>query len=479
MQRLFRLLLCLLLVNPLLVQAAPPAHKKTVAKTENTARIGYLLLDAESGRVLDASREREVFLPASVAKVPTTLAALHILGSGFRFVTSVKATGPLEAGVVKGDLILVGSGDPSFNIAGVMDLLMQLKIKGIKKIQGRFLFDESALLPAENITEEQNEEESYNQGVSALSMEFNRVQFQWSLAKNGQLTTRFTPALGNIEVVPGPAAKAGPSLVHLGGEGTERWRLNPRNARSGWEWVPVRRPARHAALFFREMGGETGIELPLPAPGQAPANATTLASHASAPLSDLVDPTLEHSNNLWTELIGMTAAAKWTKQPQSVSGAAKVLAEWIAGKLPQTDWSGYRLTNGSGLSSSSRVTPKQVVEILQWANTSLAGERSYLSMLPISGWKGTLSRRFTGPSTFRVWAKTGTVVYGKGLAGYLFTRRHSRLIFAVFVSDFEQRRIFDARMKQHLREEIAQGNAWNSQATAQINALVERWLQTY
>ncbi|MBF0128231.1 MAG: D-alanyl-D-alanine carboxypeptidase [Magnetococcales bacterium] len=303
MSKLFRLLLCLLVTTPHWAYAAPTVSgskphvgKSTVPKTSkpvkttvtpppanDTSRLGYLLMDQESGRVLEAFQERESFIPASVSKVPTTLAALHILGSNHRYRTTVQGTGPVVDGVVQGDLILAGSGDPSFNVAGVMDLILQLRLKGIRRVQGRFLYDESALIPEGGISNEQNDEETYNQGVSALSMEFNRAQLQWSLVQ-GQLIARVTPDLdGYITLQLGDASRAGPSLTYLGGDKVERWRLNPRNARSGWEWVPIKKPARFTALFFRALGRQAGIELPIPDAGATPTTAVTLASHASPP----------------------------------------------------------------------------------------------------------------------------------------------------------------------------------------------------
>ncbi|MBF0429258.1 MAG: D-alanyl-D-alanine carboxypeptidase, partial [Magnetococcales bacterium] len=136
--------------------------------------------------------------------------------------------------------------------------------------------------------------------------------------------------------------------------------------------------------------------------------------------------------------------------------------------------------NNSGLTATSRISPRQMVEILKFANASLASDRAFASLLPISGWKGTLSNRFAGPNAIlRVWAKTGTILYGKALAGYLFTPQNRRLAFTIFASDFERRKAFDANMDKHTQEEISEGKSWNSQASGHISALVEKWLQTY
>ncbi|MBF0214031.1 MAG: D-alanyl-D-alanine carboxypeptidase/D-alanyl-D-alanine-endopeptidase [Magnetococcales bacterium] len=469
------------------IQAAKrptPAKKGGVGKAltpmDGSSRIGYLLMDIHSGQILEAQHDSEQFIPASVSKVPSTLAALHILGADHRFVTSVHGSGPVVNGVLQGDLILVGGGDPSLTMAGLMDLANQMQSRGIYRVAGRFLYDESAIIPQPNISDEQNEEETYNQGVSALSLDPNRVRLKWMITRTGQIQTQTTPNLDHVTLVAGPSSGTGPTLVYLGGETKERWQLNPRGARSGWDWVPIKRPGHHTAMAFREFCRQSGLHLPEPEPGRSPPNALILANRSSEPLSELARFALEHSNNLWTELIGIMAASRLSGKPQTTASAAKILSQWIHQQLPQVDWNGFHLANSSGLSSVSRITPRQMAAILLLANAAPIGDRAYAALLPVSGWKGTLASRFAGPDTaFRVWAKTGTVLYGKALAGYLYTKQNRRLVFAVFASDFEKRKAFDAKMGQHASGEISRGRSWNGQATGHINALVERWLRSY
>ncbi|MBF0429591.1 MAG: D-alanyl-D-alanine carboxypeptidase/D-alanyl-D-alanine-endopeptidase, partial [Magnetococcales bacterium] len=346
------------------IQHDNSVKKNPIPSADIPSNLGYLLIDLESGQTLDSFNDQKAFIPASVAKVPSTLAALHILGSSHRFTTTLQAMNSPVNGVLSGDLVLVGSGDPSFSMAGLMDLALQLRLKGVNRIQGRFLYDESALLAETNISAEQNEEETYNQGISALSLENNRIQLNWSITPSGQLLTKILPNLNYISLVLGPASKVGPSMTYLGDEKGESWRLNPRKAHSGWDWLPIKKPGRYTALVFKEICHKVGINLPSPEPGQTNPKAITLAKHASRTLDDMIDATLEHSNNLWTELIGMTAASRLTGQPQTKSSAAKILGEWLTRQLPQTDWKGFHLTNNSGLSASSRISPRQMVEIL-------------------------------------------------------------------------------------------------------------------
>ncbi|MBF0309009.1 MAG: D-alanyl-D-alanine carboxypeptidase/D-alanyl-D-alanine-endopeptidase [Magnetococcales bacterium] len=454
-----------------------PAPQASAAASPTSANVGFLLADLDSGQILEHARDTELFIPASVSKVPSTLAALHILGHEFRFLTSLRTNGQVANGVLQGDLYLVGSGDPSFSMANLMDLVLQLRNHGVKRVQGRFVYDESALLPAANISEEQSEEETYNQGVSALTLDFNRVRLQWAgTKKSGGLAYSVTPDFGYIQIQPAPAGQNG--LDYVGGDGIEQWRLG--GVRNGSEWLPIKNPGRYFASALREFARRIGVEIPGPVAGKTPVEARlVLAEHRSPTLDLLVDQTLEHSNNLWTELIAMTAAGHLAGKPQSIGDAATIVTDWMRRKMPEVDWNGFKLGNSCGLTATSRVSPRQMVEILRFANQARAGERTFASLLPISGWKGTLANRMSGPNAFRVWAKTGVIHYGRGLAGFALTRTGRRLVFAVFVSDFERRKEFDARTNAHSANEIRQAKEWNGRAGELIFNRVEDWIRQY
>ncbi|MBF0285242.1 MAG: D-alanyl-D-alanine carboxypeptidase, partial [Magnetococcales bacterium] len=258
--------------------------------------------------------------------------------------------------------------------------------------------------------------------------------------------------------------------------GGEKWRLSPGGARQGWDWVPVKNPGQYTATVFRRFAKDLGMELPIPAPRQAPADAANLVEHHSPFLSTLVDKALEFSNNLWTELIGMTAASRAAGGPLTSAQAGEGLSRWYAQNLPNIDWNGFHLANSSGLASASRSTPAQMVEILKFGERTEVGEKMYLSLLPISGWKGTLHNKLNSPSTaLRVWAKTGTINYGKALAGYLFSANGRRLAFAAFVSDIDKRRQFDQARLMHGSGGMTTG--WNGRAGGLIYALVENWIR--
>ena len=130
---------------------APPVRRPTgappprwCARPPGTA-VGYLLIDLETGQVLAELNPDLPLIPASTAKLATAVVALDVLGPEHRFRTELLARGALERGVLHGDLILRGGGDPFLDLADLLGLAVRLENSGIREVDGRFLIDDTAL----------------------------------------------------------------------------------------------------------------------------------------------------------------------------------------------------------------------------------------------------------------------------------------------------------------------------------------------
>lgn len=432
------------------------------------ADVGFLLFDPADGRIVAEHRADTPFIPASVAKVPSAVGALALLGPGWRFTTRLLATGPVQGGVLAGDLVLKGGGDPTLDTGGLTDLARTLAAQGIRGIKGRFLYDASDLPVLPEIEPEQPYGAGYNTGVSALTVNFNRAQVTWT-RRNGVVAAQTwtvsdkgrLPIDGvTLHAVPRPGTLA-PAAVPAGG--VESWQVGfPATGDKGAFWMPVRRADAVTAGLFHRIAGMNGIALPPPRPGTAPATARPLAQRDSPPLATVAAGVLRYSNNLSAELIGLAAARRLGPTPATtLPQAAGTLAGWLKAQAPGTDWSGFTLANFSGLTVRSRVTPRQMAAILR-----IGGEPFY-PLLPGED---------EGKPTPGARAKSGTMAYVKGLAGVLSTAGGRRLGFVLFIADEGQRQAMDRTAGRDVPAMPPEARAWLDRARMLQAALLAHWV---
>jgi D-alanyl-D-alanine carboxypeptidase/D-alanyl-D-alanine-endopeptidase (penicillin-binding protein 4) len=458
------------------------------------AGVGYVLVDLESGKAIAGRNENALFIPASTAKVASTVAALNILGPGYRFETKLLITGKVArgdkgGGILEGDLTLRGGGDPLLTVQDLMRLARQLKDLGVSRVNGRFFYDQSFLKTAARIDGGQPENARYNPGLSALSLDFNQSLLSWrpvgkQTNKPGQVQAFETPDLGGPKPGLSPADPgAGNNVVP--GDDKGRWLLSPSAAAEGSEFLPVKKPGLRTALVFRRLCRMLGLTLPEPTEGTAPLNALgdarPIVSVRGLPLADVVRLALEHSNNMVAELIGQVAARK-------LGGGAKELAEGSAllgeslmtrlqKKIPGVRWDGFNLPNHSGLTSKARVSPKQMAAIVRLAALQRFGGGSYLSLLPASGLRDSMRGRFRDPATaLKIWAKTGTLKYAKGMAGVFFADSGRRVAFALYVTDFSRRRAYDAAANAQSPAVAVPADDWIGRAEVFEQDLIREWI---
>ena len=151
-----------------------------------------------------------------------------------------------------------------------------------------------------------------------------------------------------------------------------------------------------------------------------------------------------YSNNLTAELLTMQAAKKLSGKKQSIKKSAQIISKYLQSIVKGINFKNFNLANGSGLSTKTRVTPRQMLSFIIYADTVYNKENRFLTLLPISGWRGSLFNRVKDPDmAFRIWAKTGTIFYGISLGGFLYTESGRKLMFILLVSDIDARQRID------------------------------------
>jgi D-alanyl-D-alanine carboxypeptidase/D-alanyl-D-alanine-endopeptidase (penicillin-binding protein 4) len=463
----------LLPAAPAVLPDGRAAAALVAARPPGTA-IGYLLIDLASGQELAELNPDLPLIPASTVKLATAVVALDVLGAEHRFRTELLINGRVERGVLRGDLILRGSGDPALDVADLLGLAVRLGSSGIRQVDGRFLIDDTALPRFSEIEPTQPPQAPYNASVGALSLAFNRVHLAWW--GGGRIDVASLPPLHEARFEGAPPGRLPPGGIELLSSGQESvvWRVADRGRRRQVTELPVKDPGLHAGYVFRQLAGAQGISLMPPLRGAAPAGAAVLAVHESAPLRYLVHDMLLYSNNVMAELVGLTAAQRLGNVWGGLDVAGDLLLRHLTTLLPEVDWRGAALGNLSGLDGMARLTPRQLAAIARygWQREAMP------ALLPGGGWSGTLTRRFTGTGeALRVWAKTGTLNYGSALAGYLFPTTDRPAIFVTMVADTGAREAYDALLPYPGPGAQKAAAAWLGRARALQDALVESWLQ--
>ncbi len=427
-------------------------------------QVAYLVADAASGRVLALARGHTPAPPASTAKLVTALAALELLGPRSRLATRLYVRGEIADGVLSGEVVLEGGGDPTLDIDGLHALALALRQAGVRELRGRFLLADDLFPRRAEIAAGEPAGAAYNPGVGPLAVAFNRVRLLWRSGRPYTVPPLFE---AELETVAEPGAVVGREV----GPGRTVWRLG-QDASERVRALPVRDGGMQAARLFRRLAGFYGIRLPPPERGSVRAGSRLIAERSSAPVARLVRDMLWYSNNLMAEQLGLLASRRILARPaEDAAASAGALWAHLGARIPELVRPGTGLVDHSGLGPGSRLSVRQLGLLLRY------GWRCFdlPALLPASGWSGTLLRRLDGPDeALALWAKTGSLAFARALAGYLLDSGGRPRIVVVMVTDPERRRAYlEAGQPPAWEEEVRD---WGRRARTLEDALVRLWL---
>lgn len=448
--------------------SAVPANEieRLIEAAQLGGTVAFVVADAGTGAVLDARSPDVVLPPASVAKAVTALFALDRLGAGYRFATRVLATGPVVQGVVQGDLVLVGGGDPTLQTDQLGDLVARLAATGLKGATGRFLYWDGALPALREISADQPVHVGYNAALSGLNLNFNRAYFEWKRAGGDWQTSvdargeRFLPLVGMVRVA--VAAREAPLFTYDAGA-VEEWTVaSGALGKGGSRWLPVRDPGRYVAEVFRTLCRAQGIRLELGARIDALPGGKELGRVESEPLTEVLRDMLRFSTNLTAECVGLTASGA-----AGLEASGRAMSDWVRATFGVS----FDLHDHSGLGGRSRVTASGMATLLVAAERAGRGLKAILRDV---GMKDDAGKVIEGHRV-KVRAKSGTLNFVSGLAGHVVPPGGRELVFAIFTGDPERR---DA-VPVALREEPEGASAWTKRARRLQGQLVSRWAGAY
>ena len=432
--------------------------------------IGFVLIDLDDGRALAEQTADALFIPASVAKLATVYPAEQVLGPVFRFQTRLYRAGNA--------LYLKGGGDPVLTNIQLRDLARQVQALNPEGGWKGFFYDSSGVGAAPEVSDGQPIQATYNAGLGALNVDFNRIQVNWSRDEEGKLTFHARAVADGLNVPADwvhflPAESEPPpgaNFLYAGDQTGERWLyaqdLPETLPEEGAIFLPVKQPALNTAQVFRELAKRNGIALPEPQAGTVPADAVSVATVESPPLAEVMAGLLKFSNNMTAELIGLGTSQRLTGRALDPRASSGALGDWLRQRLSYVDWTGFKLVNHSGLSSESRASPRQIAAVLM----AMAREPV------LAGMPNKIMGDDPGAAAA---AKSGTMDFACGLAGFLTAKSGRRLAFAIFALDRDKRAALDASFDRRILAPTPGARNWLGRAHALENALLKSWRERF
>ncbi len=454
-------------------QAPKPAVSgldQLVAEAGVSGVVSFAVADAATGQVLEARNARRPVPPASVAKAVTALYALDTLGAEHRFATRVYGTGTVVGGILQGDLILMGGGDPVLNTDDLADLAKAVRASGIAGISGRFLVNGTALPSVDRIDAGQPDHVGYNPSISGLNVNFNRVHFEWARTAEGYGVTmearakRFTPSVAMAQMR--VADRKTPVYTYEASKNRDHWTVaKGALGKGGARWLPVRHPEVYAGDVFRSVARAQGLLLPVATVSRAAPRGQVLARHLSPPLHEMCRDMLKYSTNLTAEVLGLAATRARGTRREGLTGSGRAMASWARGRFGMQ----ARFVDHSGLGDGSRVTADDMARVLSVAAKGpLAG---LMKPIPVRD----RDNKVIEGHAVKVRAKTGTLNFVSGLGGYLTAPDGSAMVFAIFAADLDAR----GKIGPTDRERPTGARPWNTRAKALQYRLLNRWGALY
>jgi D-alanyl-D-alanine carboxypeptidase/D-alanyl-D-alanine-endopeptidase (penicillin-binding protein 4) len=382
--------------------------------------------------------------PASVMKLVTTYAGLELLGPAYTWPTPVFVDGSISNGVLIGNLIIQGKGDPKQVQERLWLLLRRVQGLGIKSITGDILLDRSAFAVAvQNPADFDGEPlRPYNASPDALLLNFKSVVMTFVPNPGaGVAAVSFEPPLANVQMqgsVPLAVGKTAATVAECGdyraglqADFSDPFRISfkgsypPGCGEKVWPVAyadPISYAERAVAGLWAEMGGKLGGRV---REGRPPANARAAFEMASASLAEVIRDINKFSNNVMAQQLFLTLSLSQTQAPASFEASRGVALGWWRERFGTQDVP--VLDNGSGLSRQERITPQALARMLQAAFAS-GVMPELMASLPISGVDGTLRRSKSRVSQGWAHLKTGSLRDSTALAGYVHTPSGRRMV---------------------------------------------------
>ncbi len=412
------------------------------------ARIGIKMRSLERKDSLYEKNGDHLFIPASNVKLLTTAAALRKLGPGFRFLTRIYANGPINGRTLEGDLFIKGYGDPKLVTEEMWILANQVKDLPVNKVKGNLIADDTYFDDELRIKTWKKEwgPEAYNAPLGALSFNFNTVAVDvMPGAKSGDRPVLVLNPdvdyfrVNNAAVTLPPNRWRGRLVVNRVEENNyDEIKVSgriSRNVKRQRFFLNITDPTQYAAKVFRKNLAQAGVTISgRVRRGRVPKMANLLVEHKSEPLSEIIRGLNKHSNNFIAEQILKTLGAELIHPPGTTEKGLQVIREYMKslGYFPHQ----YVVLDGSGLSRGSRLSPEQIISILEDVYSDMSVYPEFIAALGVMGHDGSVKERMqNNKEAGKVRVKTGTLNNVSALSGYFQSRDGERFAFSMLMNN--------------------------------------------
>lgn len=364
--------------------AANPLDNFLASGTVNPETCAVLVMDLSNNKVLYSHNAKKPLVPASINKAVTIASLLEKSGIDYVYETKVYALGPIEDGILKGNLLVVGGGDPALgaikepkgtDILG--EIVDALRTRGVKTIQGTIEIDQS-IFPGPAVHPSWPKGDlpyDYGTGVHGLNYQ------------------------GNVS---GKSSVADPSAKFL------------TNLRSALSKAGIRLEGRK---------------------GMAQEAKTLLLNHKSPTIDDIMRSCMQRSDNMYAETFMRTLAMLNGKPAATDEGTAIEREFWTSKGIPMEL---VTIIDGSGLSRNNRLTADFMSRVLKY----MSKNADYASFFPLVGQEGTVTSFLKGtPLEGYLALKTGSMNGVQCYAGYKLDSKYTPThVVVVMVNGFKSTR---------------------------------------
>ncbi len=415
--------------------------------------VGVYVHEIGDNEPLFAVNAEEPMNPASVMKLVTTFAGLEILGPAYTWKTEIYANGRVIEGVLHGDLVIKGYGDPKLNLENFWLLAHRLRKTGLYKITGDLILDHSHYdIPVDDPGAFDGQPyRTYNILPEALLINY----------RTSTLRLIPQPETNSVQVVADPIPDSltlgnhlkltrgscgdwrnllRTSVVTNDDDGRVSVRLEGNysiNCGSQSYFLGLHDSSTYTRDLFQrlwtQLGGIFQGDVRV---GHAPKGVSPIKIYVSSSLVEIIRGINKFSNNiaarqLYLSLGSMDISAP-RHSPLTLEKSGKVIKQWLASM--QLDLPELVIENGSGLSRVERISANHMGQLLLAAfHSSVMPE--FISSMPIAAVDGTMRNRLKGSRISGLaHIKTGSLNNVRALAGYMLDQSGRRIVVVFFVN---------------------------------------------